>query len=215
MPLIAPSLLSADFSKLGKAAALLDRSEADWFHLDVMDGRFVPNITFGMPVIKAIRPLSDKPFDVHLMIAEPERYIEDFKKAGADILSIHLEASTHLHRSLQAIRQCGMKSGVALNPHSPVESIEHVLTETDLVCLMSVNPGFGGQKFIESTYEKVRRLKAMILEQGTNTLIEIDGGVSDANAQLLKEAGANVLVAGSYVFGSADPEKTIAGLKAI
>ena len=215
MPLIAPSLLSADFSELGKAAALLDRSEADWFHLDVMDGRFVPNITFGMPVIKAIRPLSDKPFDVHLMIAEPERYIEDFKKAGADILSIHLEASTHLHRSLQAIRQCGMKSGVALNPHSPVESIEHVLTETDLVCLMSVNPGFGGQKFIESTYEKVRRLKAMIRAQGTNTLIEIDGGVSDANAQLLKEAGAAVLVAGSYVFGSADPEKTIAGLKAI
>lgn len=215
MPLIAPSLLSADFSELGKAAALLDRSEADWFHLDVMDGRFVPNITFGMPVIKAIRPLSDKPFDVHLMIAEPERYIEDFKKAGADILSIHLEASTHLHRSLQAIRQCGMKSGVALNPHSPVESIEHVLTETDLVCLMSVNPGFGGQKFIESTYEKVRRLKAMIRAQGTNTLIEIDGGVSDANAQLLKEAGADVLVAGSYVFGSADPEKTIAGLKAI
>ncbi len=215
MPLIAPSLLSADFSELGKAAALLDRSEADWFHLDVMDGRFVPNITFGMPVIKAIRPLSDKPFDVHLMIAEPERYIEDFKKAGANILSIHLEASTHLHRSLQAIRQCGMKSGVALNPHSPVESIEHVLTETDLVCLMSVNPGFGGQKFIESTYEKVRRLKAMILAQGTNTLIEIDGGVSDANAQLLKEAGADVLVAGSYVFGSADPEKTIAGLKAI
>ena len=215
MPLIAPALLSADFSELGKAAALLDRSEADWFHLDVMDGRFVPNITFGMPVIKAIRPLSDKPFDVHLMIAEPERYIEDFKKAGADILSIHLEASTHLHRSLQAIRQCGMKSGVALNPHSPVESIEHVLTETDLVCLMSVNPGFGGQKFIESTYEKVRRLKAMILAQGTNTLIEIDGGVSDANAQLLKEAGADVLVAGSYVFGSADPEKTIAGLKAI
>ena len=215
MPLIAPSLLSADFSKLGKAAALLDRSDADWFHLDVMDGRFVPNITFGMPVIKAIRPLSDKPFDVHLMIAEPERYIEDFKKAGADILSIHLEASTHLHRSLQAIRQCGMKSGVALNPHSPVESIEHVLAETDLVCLMSVNPGFGGQKFIESTYEKVRRLKAMIRAQGTNTLIEIDGGVSDANAQLLKEAGADVLVAGSYVFGSADPEKTIAGLKAI
>jgi ribulose-phosphate 3-epimerase len=193
----------------------LDRSEADWFHLDVMDGRFVPNITFGMPVIKAIRPLSDKPFDVHLMIAEPERYIEDFKKAGADILSIHLEASTHLHRSLQAIRQCGMKSGVALNPHSPVESIEHVLAETDLVCLMSVNPGFGGQKFIESTYEKVRRLKAMIMAQGTNTLIEIDGGVSDANAELLKEAGADVLVAGSYVFGSADPEKTIAGLKAI
>ncbi len=215
MPLIAPSLLSADFSELGKAAALLDRSEADWFHLDVMDGRFVPNITFGMPVIKAIRPLSDKPFDVHLMIAEPERYIEDFKKAGADILSIHLEASTHLHRSLQAIRQCGMKSGVALNPHSLVESIEHVLAETDLVCLMSVNPGFGGQKFIESTYEKVRRLKAMIRAQGTNTLIEIDGGVSDANAQLLKEAGADVLVAGSYVFGSADPEKTIAGLKAI
>ena len=215
MPLIAPSLLSADFSKLGKAAALLDRSDADWFHLDVMDGRFVPNITFGMPVIKAIRPLSDKPFDVHLMIAEPERYIEDFKKAGADILSIHLEASTHLHRSLQAIRQCGMKSGVALNPHSPVESIEHVLAETDLVCLMSVNPGFGGQKFIESTYEKVRRLKAMIMAQGTNTLIEIDGGVSDANAELLKDAGADVLVAGSYVFGSADPEKTIAGLKAI
>ena len=193
----------------------MDRSEADWFHLDVMDGRFVPNITFGMPVIKAIRPLSDKPFDVHLMIAEPERYIEDFKKAGADILSIHLEASTHLHRSLQAIRQCGMKSGVALNPHSPVESIEHVLAETDLVCLMSVNPGFGGQKFIESTYEKVRRLKAMIRTQRTHTLIEIDGGVSDANAELLKEAGADVLVAGSYVFGSADPEKTIAGIKAI
>jgi ribulose-phosphate 3-epimerase len=215
MPIIAPSLLSADFTQLADASEMLNRSEADWFHLDVMDGVFVPNLTFGMPIIKALRPSSKKVFDVHLMIVQPERYIQAFKEAGADILTVHLEASTHLHRSLQEIRNAGMKAGIALNPHSSVDQIQDVLELTDLVCLMSVNPGFGGQKFIERTYDKIRHLKEMIIEQGSNTLIEIDGGVSNANASQLLEAGADVLVAGSYVFGSDDPIKTIASLKSL
>jgi ribulose-phosphate 3-epimerase len=215
MPIIAPSLLSADFTQLADASEMLNRSEADWFHLDVMDGVFVPNLTFGMPIIKALRPSSKKVFDVHLMIVQPERYIQAFKEAGADILTVHLEASTHLHRSLQEIRNAGMKAGIALNPHSSVDQIQDVLELTDLVCLMSVNPGFGGQKFIERTYDKIRRLKEMIIEQGSNTLIEIDGGVSNANASQLLKAGADVLVAGSYVFGSDDPIKTIASLKSL
>jgi ribulose-phosphate 3-epimerase len=215
MPIIAPSLLSADFTQLADASEMLNRSEADWFHLDVMDGVFVPNLTFGMPIIKALRPSSKKVFDVHLMIVQPERYIQAFKEAGADILTVHLEASTHLHRSLQEIRNAGMKAGIALNPHSSVDQIQDVLELTDLVCLMSVNPGFGGQKFIERTYDKIRHLKEMIIEQGSNTLIEIDGGVSNANASQLLKAGADVLVAGSYVFGSDDPIKTIASLKSL
>lgn len=213
MATIAPSLLSADFTRLAEAAQMLNDSQADWFHLDVMDGVFVPNLTFGMPIIKALKPHSNKPFDVHLMIVQPERYIDAFRDAGADILTVHIEASTHLHRSLQAIRQAGMKSGIAVNPHTPVSQLEDVLELADLVCLMSVNPGFGGQQFIERTYEKIARLKEMILQQGTNTLIEIDGGVTNQNAEALIKAGADVLVAGSYVFGSADPMATIAGLK--
>lgn len=192
---------------------MINSSEADYFHLDVMDGRFVPNITFGMPVIAALKPLAKKPFDVHLMIVEPEKYFEAFAKAGADILSIHPEVSPHLHRSLQAIRALGMKAGVALNPHTPVSVLEDVIEETDLVCIMSVNPGFGGQQFIPRTYEKVRQLRKLIEERGAKTLIEIDGGVTLENAPKLVEAGADVLVAGATVFGSENPVATIAGLK--
>jgi ribulose-phosphate 3-epimerase len=211
--LIAPSLLSADFSRLHEACALIESSKADWYHLDVMDGVFVPNISFGLPVISALKPLSTKPFDVHLMIVQPERYFEAFKKAGADVLTVHLEASTHLHRSLQAIRELGMKAGVALNPHSPVELLVDVLDQLDVVCLMSVNPGFGGQKFIERTFDKLRSLRRMLDEAQSSALIEIDGGVGLHNAQALFEAGANVLVAGNAVFGAPDPKKVIEGLK--
>jgi len=211
--LLAPSLLSADFARLHEAVDLVNNSEADWYHLDVMDGRFVPNITFGMPVIKALKPAARKPFDVHLMIVEPEKYFEAFRGAGADILTIHYEASTHLHRSLQAIRALGMKAGVALNPHTPVSVLEDVLEELDLVCLMSVNPGFGGQKFIERTYEKTRRLRGMIQDAGVEAHIEIDGGVTLDNAAALTEAGADVLVAGNTVFSAANPPETIAALK--
>ena len=214
MPQISPSLLSANFARLYEAMDMINGSEADYFHLDVMDGRFVPNITFGMPVIAALKPLAKKPFDVHLMIVEPEKYFEAFAKAGADILTIHPEVSPHLHRSMQAIRALGMKAGVALNPHTPVSILEDIIEDVDWVCIMSVNPGFGGQKFIPRTYEKVRQLRQLIDERGAKTMIEIDGGVTLENAPKLVAAGADVLVAGATVFGSENPTATIAGLKA-
>ena len=211
--MIAPSILSADFGKLFDEIEMINQSEADWFHVDVMDGVFVPNISFGFPVIKPLQSKATKPLDVHLMIVDPDRYTKAFADAGAHVLTVHVEACTHLHRTLTNIRNHGMKAGVAINPHTPVESIKEVLYLCDVVCLMSVNPGFGGQSFIENTYAKVKTLKAMITEAGTNTLIEIDGGVSLSNAKLLTDAGADVLVAGNTVFGSANPIQTITELK--
>ena len=211
--LIAPSLLSADFLNLGKDIEMVNRSEADWFHCDVMDGRFVPNISFGIPVVKAISQLAEKPLDVHLMIVEPEKYFEAFVKAGADIITFHYEACTHIHRAVQQLKALGVKAGVVLNPHTPVSVLEDILGDLDLVLLMSVNPGFGGQKFIERTYEKIRMLRKMIIEQGLNTMIEVDGGVNTENATSLFEAGANILVAGNAVFKSDNPEETIRTMK--
>ncbi|MES2478949.1 MAG: ribulose-phosphate 3-epimerase [Bacteroidota bacterium] len=213
--MIAPSVLSADFLNLGRDVDMINNSEADWFHVDVMDGRFVPNISFGLPVIKAIKKQSKKPLDVHLMIVEPEKYFQDFKDAGADILSVHIEASTHLHRSLQAIKALGMKAGVAINPHTPVSLLVDVINDIDLVCMMSVNPGFGGQSFINNTLNKIKELKKMIIEKGASTLIEIDGGVTLDNATTIVAAGADVLVAGNTVFSSANPSNTISELKLI
>lgn len=215
MTIVAPSLLASDFLRLGEESQMLNESEADWFHLDVMDGRFVPNISFGLPVIAAIRKSTSKLCDVHLMIEEPERYAEDFKKAGADLLSVHLEACRHLHRNLQQIRSLGMKAGVALNPHSPVEAIYDMLDEIDLVCIMSVNPGFGGQKFIPQTIQKIKNLRERIDSNKLSTLIEIDGGVTLDNAKAIVDAGAHVLVAGNTVFSSPDPKATIKALKAL
>lgn len=212
--LIAPSMLAADFSNLAHDIALVNQSDADWFHLDVMDGVFVPNISFGMPVIKSMAKHTTKPLDVHLMIVEPDRYIQTFADLGADVLTVHVEACTHLHRILQSIKAKGMKAGVALNPHTPVASLSHIIADIDLVCLMSVNPGFGGQSFIEATYEKVRELRTLIDENKASTLIEIDGGVTNQNASQLVAAGADVLVAGSYVFSASDPTATIANLSA-
>ena len=212
--IIAPSVLAADFANLQRDSEMLNKSEADWFHIDIMDGVFVPNISFGMPVLKAIAQHAQKPLDVHLMIVDPDRYIETFAELNADILTVHYEACTHLHRSIQKIKSCGMKAGVALNPHTPVHLLTDCINEIDLVCLMSVNPGFGGQSFIENTYEKVKQLKAIINEKGAKTLIEIDGGVTDQNAKALVDAGADALVAGSFVFKSDDPMATIAKLKA-
>ena len=212
--LIAPPMLAADFSNLAHDIALVNQSDADWFHLDVMDGVFVPNISFGMPVIKSMAKHTTKPLDVHLMIVEPDRYIQTFADLGADVLTVRVEACTHVHRSLQSIKAAGMKAGVALNPHTPVASLSHIIADIDLVCLMSVNPGFGGQSFIEATYEKVRELRTLIDENKASTLIEIDGGVTDQNASQLVAAGADVLVAGSYVFSATDPAATIANLSA-
>ena len=211
--LIAPSLLSADFLHLGDAIDMINNSEADWFHCDVMDGRFVPNISFGIPVIQAIKKKAAKPLDVHLMIVEPEKYFEAFAKAGADIITFHYEASTHVHRSVQQIKSLGLKAGVVLNPHTPVTLLEDILSDLDLVLLMSVNPGFGGQKFIERTYQKISKLSQMMAEQRTSALIEVDGGVNIENASALFEAGAHVLVAGNAVFKSPNPLDTISRLK--
>lgn len=213
MPLIAPSLLAADFNNLGQACEIVNKSAADWFHLDVMDGVFVPNISFGMPVIEHINKIAQKPLDVHLMIVQPERYISTFKKVGAAILTVHYEASTHLHRTLQEIKQHEMQAGVALNPHTPVDVLAAIIHDVDVVCLMSVNPGFGGQKFIPHTYEKIKQLRALIEKTGSKALIEIDGGVTTNNAAQLVAAGADVLVAGSFVFAAADPIAKIAALK--
>ena len=213
--ILAPSLLAADFGNLQQAIEMVNASEADWFHIDVMDGVFVPNISYGMPVLSVIQKHATKPLDVHLMIVDPDRYISTFAKLGSDILTVHYEACTHLHRTLQAIKAEGMKAGVALNPHTPVALLEDIIQEVDVLLLMSVNPGFGGQSFIENTYKKVRQAKMLIEQAGASTLIEIDGGVSLKNAKALVEAGADALVAGSFVFNAANPTQTIADLKHI
>ena len=213
MPIIAPSLLAADFLALGKACNMLNESEAEWFHLDIMDGSFVPNISYGLPIIEQIKSTTSKVMDVHLMIVSPEKYIAAFKKAGADILTVHYEACSHLHSTLQQIKAHGMKAGVALNPHTSVDLLKDVIQDIDVVCVMSVNPGFGGQKFIEHTYEKVKALKKMIIAAGASTLIEIDGGVTENNAAKLVQVGADVLVAGTTVFKVSDPKQMISTLK--
>jgi len=210
--LIAPSVLAADFSNLQRDIEMINESDADWFHIDIMDGVFVPNISFGMPVLRDIKKHAKKTLDVHLMIVNPDQYIETFSKLGADILTVHLEACTHMHRTIQAIKATGMKAGIALNPHSSVNQLKDVIKDIDVVCLMSVNPGFGGQSFIENTFDKVKELKDLIQSTGSECQIEIDGGVTNKNAKKLVQAGANILVAGSYVFKSSNPTQTISKL---
>lgn len=212
---IAPSILAADFANLQAEVEMLNTSQADWIHIDIMDGRFVPNISFGIPVTEAINRHARKPLDVHLMIVEPEKYLQAFRDAGAEVLTVHYEACNHLHRTIQQIKDLGCKAGVALNPHTPVNLLKDIIADIDLVCLMSVNPGFGGQKFIERTYQKVRDLKQLIEQNNSNAIIEIDGGVSAENAAKLVECGADVLVAGSFVFKSENPGQTILELKQV
>ena len=212
---IAPSMLAADFANLKRDIQMVNQSEADWFHLDIMDGVFVPNISFGMPVLKAMVQYTEKTLDVHLMIVDPDRYIETFAQIGADVLTVHAEVCTQLHRTIQAIKDAGMLAGVALNPHTPISVLEDVITDIDVVCVMSVNPGFGGQEFIQNTYAKVRKLRAMIATHKSATLIEIDGGVNAANCTDLVEAGADILVAGSFVFSSENPTETIKNLRQV
>ena len=211
--IVSPSLLSADFLHLSKDIEMVNRSQADWFHLDIMDGVFVPNISYGLPVVSQIKKMATNPLDVHLMIVQPERYVEAFHKAGADILTVHYEACTHLHRTIQQIKAQGMKAGVSLNPHTPVSLLEDIIKDIDVVLLMSVNPGFGGQSFIEQTINKVDKLKKLIIESNSHTLIEIDGGVNFETGKRLVNAGADALVAGSFVFNATDPEANIKGLK--
>lgn len=213
MHLIAPSVLSANFANLQADIEMINNSKADWFHVDVMDGVFVPNISFGFPVLKVLQKLAKKPLDVHLMIVDPDKYVQAFKDAGAEVLTVHYEACTHLHRSIQNIKSLGMKAGVAINPHTPISVLEDTIADIDLVCLMSVNPGFGGQKFIENTFAKVEKLKQLILSKNAKTLIEIDGGVDLNNYQKLIKSGADVLVAGNTVFSSGNPSDTISQLK--
>jgi len=214
-PLIAPSVLAADFANLQRDVEMLNASAADWIHVDIMDGVFVPNISFGLPVTAAIKKHAQKPLDVHLMIVQPERYLEAFREAGAEILTVHYEACPHLHRTIQQIKALGAKAGVALNPHTPVSVLQDVIADLDLVLIMSVNPGFGGQKFIERTYERIRQMVTLIAESGSNAVIEIDGGVNQTNAPLLYHAGARALVAGNFIFTSTDPIQTIADLKKV
>ncbi len=212
-PIIAPSILAADFANLQREIEMINTSEADWVHVDVMDGVFVPNISMGLPVVEAINRYAKKLLDVHLMIVQPEKFVEAFYKAGAGIISVHIEACPHLHRNLQQIKALGCKAGVAVNPHTPIAALSEVIHDIDLVCLMSVNPGFGGQQFIERTYDKIKELKRLILDRNTKTLIEIDGGVNQQNAKPLLDAGADVLVAGNFVFSSSNPKEVIERLK--
>jgi ribulose-phosphate 3-epimerase len=215
MPIVAPSILAADFGNLERDIRMVNDSQADWIHVDIMDGVFVPNISFGFPVLEAVRKVAAKPLDVHLMIVQPERFVEGFAKAGAHTITVHLEACPHLHRNIQQIRSLNCKAGVALNPHSRVDDLENIIADVDLVCVMSVNPGFGAQKFIEHTYQKIKHLKSLITRNNSKAVIEIDGGVNQGNAGKLLEAGADVLVAGNFVFSAADPKEVIGQLKAI